>query len=215
MDFYRKKAGDKVTLIMNAKPYKEVQEIERNKLRRELGLEGKLSFILIGSLEDKKFVHELIEASKVLTGVKIIIGGYGRYSKLVEEASKGNQNLAYIGYVHPDMVVPYTSAADMVFSVYYPQQPMAVATKFFDAVSAGTPLLVNEGGDKTTDLVKKYNCGLAIPYDLKSFIKITEDLKKNPQKIQEMKKNIIALRKEYTWEVMAQRLLKLYDGLWQ
>jgi glycosyltransferase involved in cell wall biosynthesis len=215
VDFYRKKVGDKVTLIMNARPFKEVQDAERNKIRKELGLEGKLSFILIGSLEDGKFVHELIEASRLLNGVKIIIGGYGEHSKLVEDKARNNPNLVYLGYVHPKMIVPYTSAADIVFSVYYPQQPMAVATKFFDAVSAGTPLLVNENGDKTTELVKKYNCGMAIPYDLKAFLKAAEDLKKNRQKMQEMKNNIIALRKEYTWEAMAQRLVKLYGRLLQ
>ena len=211
--FYMKRVGNRITVIMNAQDPVPVSEEEIRKIRTKLGIEGYLSLIYIGALEEKRFVKEFANFADTVEGVKIIIGGYGNCESYIEDVSKRKRNLLYLGYVPPDMAISYMMAADILVAMYKEVQLGRVVTKFFDGVSAGKPLIVADNGELTAELVKRYKMGVIVKYDINSFMEAVEKLKKNPEKIREMGDNAAKLRKIYSWKTMETRLIRTYRKL--
>ncbi len=212
--FYSKRVGEhKITVVMNAKDPVDPDKIKIDEIRKKLGVENAVSLIYLGALEEGRFVKELADFADTIDGIKVIIGGYGNCEDYVKKAAERKNNLIYLGFVHPDMVIPYTAAADFVVAMYREVQSDRIVTKFFDAVSAGKPMIVNDNGELTAKLVKKYGMGVVITYDMESFSRTVEYLKKNPEKIAEMGKNATHLRKTYSWKAMEKKLIKAYKAI--
>ncbi len=211
--FYGKKVGDRITIIMNTRDPVPVSEGEIRKIRTKLGIEGYLSLIYIGALEEKRFIKELADFADTVDGVKVIIGGYGNCESYVRDMAERKKNLIYLGYVHPETAVPYMMAADVIVAMYKEVQSGRLATKFFDAVSAGKPLIASDNGELTAKFVKKYYLGVVVKYDMASFRKAVETLKKEPDEIGRMGDNATRLRKIYSWKAMEKRLIEMYTAL--
>ena len=211
--FYGKRVGNRITVIMNAKDPVNVSKEEIGNIRTKLGIEGYLALIYIGALEEKRFIKELADFADTAEGVKVIIGGWGNCESYVKDMAKRKKNLIYLGYVHPDMAVPYMMAADIIVAMYKEVQSGRLVTKFFDAVSAGKPLIAADNGELTAKFVKRYNMGVVVKYDMNSFRKAVESLKKEPNKIENMGNNAAKLRKIYSWKAMEKRLIEMYVSL--
>ncbi len=202
--------AERIAVVMNAKPV--LTETEKViGIRRKLGLEGSISLIYIGALEAPRFVRELADFAGKVQGVKVIMGGYGSQREYVEKMAGKKKDLIYLGFVHPDDVIPYSAAADMIVAMYREVQTDRIATKFFDAVAAGRGLIASDNGELTGKLIKKYGGGLACPYSVDAFEKCVRGLKK--QDVERMGHNMEKLRGEYSWEAMEKRLLSLYSNI--
>ncbi len=209
--FYSKRISkDRISVIMNAKPVLKDAEKAR-RLRKELGLEDSLSLIYIGALEPKRFVRQLADLAGTLPGVKVVIGGYGSQKDYIEKQSKRKKDLIFLDFVHPDDVIPYSAAADMIVAMYEEVQTDRIVTKFFDAVAAGRGMVVADNGELTAELVKRYGGGVTCEYSLESFRNAISSLDK--ERVAEMGRNMEKLRAQYSWDAMEKRLLKLYSGL--
>ncbi len=209
--FYSKRLPkERIVIIMNAKPaLKDAKKAAE--MRKRLGLEGKISLIYIGALEPKRFVRELADFAGKLPDVKVIIGGYGSQREYIAKKAEKNESLIYLGLVHPDDVIPYSAAADMIVAMYKEVQTDRIATKFFDAVSAGRGLLVADNGELTADLVRKYKGGIICEYSPESFEKAVRSLDR--EKIDSMGRNMAKLRERYSWDAMEKRLISLYESI--
>ena len=208
--FYSERVGkDRVVVIMNAKPA--LKDINRAmEIRRKLGIGDDIALIYIGALESERFVKELTDIAGKIENVRIIIGGYGSLKGYVEEKSENN-GLIYLGFVHPEEVIDYSAAADMIVGMYKEVQTDRIATKFFDAVAAGRGLIVADNGEKTAELVRRYGGGVVCDYSKEAFIKAVRNLDK--EKIEKMGNNMKKLRSKYSWEAMEKRLIALYDSI--
>jgi glycosyltransferase involved in cell wall biosynthesis len=77
-----------------------------------------------------------------------------------------------------------------------------------------TPIIVN-GETTMADIVREENCGIIVPYsDELALKKAILELKNNLEMCKKMGENGRgAFRREYNWEIMEERLLKLYANL--
>jgi glycosyltransferase involved in cell wall biosynthesis len=208
---YSPKVGkDNIYVVMNAKP--SFDDIDRAmNIREKWSIGDEIALIYIGALEPPRFVRELTDVADEMEGIKVIIGGYGSLQGYVNHMSKKKKNLIYLGLVHPEDVVPFSAAADLIVGMYREVQTDRIATKFFDAVASGRGMIVADNGEKTAQLVKKYGGGVVCDYSKEAFKKAIYMLDK--KKIAEMGNNMKKLRPQYSWEAMEKRLISLYESL--
>ncbi len=208
--FYSKRFPvDRIDVVMNAKPALK-DEKKAKDLRKEMGIGDEIALIYIGALERERFVREMADMAGSLEGVRFIIGGYGAEEDYIRKRV-GKKGLRYLGFVHPEEVVLYSAAADLIVSMYREVQTDRIATKFFDAVAAGRGMIVADNGELTAKLVKKYGGGVVCDYSKESFSKAIKSLKR--EDVERMGKAMRSLRSEYSWEAMEKRLLNAYESL--
>jgi glycosyltransferase involved in cell wall biosynthesis len=87
-------------------------------------------------------------------------------------------------------------------------------TKFFDSLAMGVPVIVSDmGGLK--EIVEHYNCGIVV--DESNPEEVAEAIKKmseDPALRHKMALNgLTAIKENYNWERMRERLLKIYSTL--
>ena len=91
-------------------------------------------------------------------------GDLRRVKNLAERAGVLNRNLYFLPPVAKAEVPQLLAAADACVSLFVPLSAMEAnsANKFFDALAAGRPIVINYGGWQA-DLVTKHGIGLALP----------------------------------------------------
>lgn len=163
-------------------------------------------------------LDKVIAAIKNINNVELIIAGYGDQ---VEEIKKWTKNMPdkvkFIGKISYAEVISRNMKADLLFTLYDPIIPInkyASPNKLFEAMMCGKPILVSEG-TATARIVKEENCGLVVDCNNTDEIKnkiIT--LKKNPELCKRLGDNgKKAYEQKYSWALMEQRLLSLYQQI--
>ncbi len=206
----------RISLVLNCKKSGESSEMEIAALKRSIGAEGKFLILYLGALEDGRFIRELLETCEQFDDdLFLAIGGFGALYDYVENAAANCSTGAvkFLGFVHPNEVIAYTSCADVIFGMYDPKglnQILTMPVKVLDALNAGVPIIVTRELS-VCKLVRDNDFGLCVPYDIAAFFRAVKLLKNNPDLCKRMGENALRLGKEsYNWEVMAKRLKDLY-----
>jgi glycosyltransferase involved in cell wall biosynthesis len=163
-------------------------------------------------------IQAIIEAIRTIEGVKVIFAGEG---DLVEELktkeleTKGK--VQYIGWIPYDKVLKMSYKSDLLFSLREPSplaQKYICGSKFLEATMCGKPILVNKG-TSTAYKVHKENCGLVVDANnIEEIENAIIKLKENPGLCQRLGVNgRKAYERRYSWEIMKQRLLSLYQEI--
>jgi len=76
--------------------------------------------------------------------------------------------------------------------------------------SIGLPVIITKVPQIAYE-VDKEKCGIAIRYDAKEFIDATLSLLRNENKLKECRKNVLKLRKKYSWDNIFDRALCYTD----
>ena len=119
-----------------------------------------LSYLVKMALEMKKFNQD----------VRFLLAGDGyevdQLSHLAEKYGILNQTLFFINYLPKDQMPGLLSAATVTtsFFVDFPEMQNNSANKFFDALAAGKPIMINYGGWQA-DLLRETKAGLVVPAD--------------------------------------------------
>ena len=159
----------------------------------------------------------MIKAIEKLDDVKLIIAGFGRHEEILIPIFKRSKNVEYMGEVPYEKVLEMTMKSDLLFALYdtkIENNKYATPNKLFEAMMCEKPILVN-GGTTMSEIVKKWNCGLVVPYgDVEEIRESVLKIKNDPSLKTELGKNgRKAYEKRYNWKIMEKRLLELYEGL--
>lgn len=170
-----------------------------------------------GVLSQDRDFKSLIDASADFDDVMIEIAGYGFYEEEMEELSKKNARITYLGPITYDTVIEKTLQANLLFALYDPGVPnnrYASPNKLFEAMMCGKPILVSDG-TAMAELVRKENCGLVVPYgDVFAIKHAILALKNDPALCKRLGENgRRAYETKYSWDIMEERLLEVYRGL--
>jgi glycosyltransferase involved in cell wall biosynthesis len=163
-------------------------------------------------------LDKMFTAIKDIEGVKIIIAGFGDMVAEIEEWSRQMPDkIQFIGEISHAEVLKRSVEADLLFML---RSPLLIANKYIcgskvlEAMMCGTPILVNKG-TSTANKVREENCGLVV--DANNIEEIKEaiiKLRDNPELCKELGANARkAYEERYSWEIMEQRLLALYQEL--
>lgn len=193
--------------------------IEKGHYKKFYGLtNGKFKIFFGGGVQEDKGIVNMISAVKDLQDVELIIRGYcgskdfeNRLYIMCQNLSNIHLHLKRVPY---DDILDNTMKADLLFTLYdtnIPNNIYASPNKLFESMMYQKPIIVNEG-TTMENVVKKYQCGLIVPYNnieeiKKAILKIKCDhylrkkLGENGRK---------AYETVYSWRIMKNRLFELY-----
>jgi len=199
----------KIVVIMNTP-----LDIEKKKLEKK---NIKFQIFYAGLIARERGLENMIKAIEDSDDIELIIAGFGRDEEILIPLFKRSKNVEYIGRLPYEKVLEMTMKSDLLFALYDTEienNKYASPNKLFEAMMCGKPIIVNK--DTTmSKIVKKWNCGLVVPYN--NIEKIKESIlkiKNDPNlKIELGKNGRRAYGEEYNWKIMEKRLLDLYEGL--
>lgn len=206
----------RVTFIPNTKKSSEynynLREIRH--LKRNLSLEEKFVFLYIGTLSKDRNIKLLIKIFKEIKNNSIfVICGRGILEKEVDQLSKGEKNVRFLGLISLDKVSLYTKMADVIVAIYSAKKinnRMGLPNKLFEAIAAGKPIIASNEGP-TGEIIKDTGCGIAVNPDDEFEIKnAIEKIAKNRKFYNEIKQNSKVAQKRYDWEDTSEKLIEFY-----
>jgi glycosyltransferase involved in cell wall biosynthesis len=167
----------------------------------------------------RKFnLDKIVAAIRDIDDIKLVISGHGdQIDEIREWARSMPDKVEFLGFISQEEVWQHSCTADLLLVARTPVvagHRYNCGSTFLRAMMCGRPFLANKG-TATAEKVIRENCGLVVNADDISGIKqAIIKLKKNPQLRQELGANARkAYEQRYRWEIMAQRLIKLYRDI--
>lgn len=163
-------------------------------------------------------LEKVFSAIEDVNNVQIIVAGYGDMVETINEwALKIPGKIKYIGPICHEEVLQRSAQADLLFVLRDPIVPVnkyICGSKLLEAMMCGKPLLVNQR-TSTANIVQKERCGIVV--DAKNIEEIRDAiirLQRNPDLCRKFGSNAHrAYQERYSWSIMENRLLSLYDNI--
>lgn len=202
-------------VVLNTPRYRDLTST--NHFREKLSISNQQVILLYqGALTNGRGIDILLEAFKGRTNndLVIVFMGYGGLENKIKQAALENKNIYFFPAVHPDVVLEYTSSADLgvsfienvCLSYYY-----CMPNKLFEYAMAGLPILVSNMKDMS-ELVIKNNMG-EVAYDY-SVQGINDSLERFLQgDLSLMKQNAYRTAKDNSWEIQEVKMLSAYSQI--
>jgi len=199
-----------ISIIMNCKP---LQGLEYQPPDNE-----KFTLLYIGSLHKGRAVPMLVQAAKELPGVRCLIGGVGQpgYVQALKEECSRISNVAFLGRVPFDEVIPMTKKVDCVFLMVNPEDlnnRMGLGNKQFEAMVCGRPIICTRG-TYSGEVTEQEEVGLAVEYNEQALKEAIIKLRDNPGLRERLGRNALkAAIAKYNWQKQEAKLIELYKSL--
>jgi len=211
----------KISLIPNSCDLETFNpSVEGGDWRRRLRIDGRHTlFLYFGAMGAANGLQELIVAARSLheSGDRSCIFaliGDGRERHQLEAAAKGLANMRFLGPFPKREMPTLVAAADVCLTLFrdIPILHTCSPNKFFDAISAGKPVLTNMRG-WIADLVIKHECGAVVnPGDSQALARAALQLAKSRHELIEMGRRARILAElEFSREKTAFELLKVLE----
>jgi len=208
-------------LIPNFSDLEQFQPLPKSDLLLEkYDLKKTFTIAYTGALGKVNAVAELIDLAELAFLQKknwqFLIMGEGSHREYLEQITqeKGLDNVIFIPFGNKASVNEVFSLADLAWIsfAHYPVLKTNSPNKFFDAIAAGKPVIINHKG-WVYDLMKANHLGIScLPSKLyKTFVQL-EELAENPGQIQDMARNSRRLAESYfSKEIAVARLIHVLD----
>ncbi|MBT9139276.1 MAG: Alpha-maltose-1-phosphate synthase [Syntrophomonadaceae bacterium] len=173
-----------------------------------------------GGVAKERGIIDMCLAVKDLHDVQLPIMGpcSPSFEAELQEVCKniGNVRL-HLKWIPHEEIIAQTINADLLFALYDPAVPnnrYASPNKLFEAMMCGKNIVVSDNSSMT-DIVRRENCGVIVPYgDVEAIRKAIVKLKSDPDLRQKLGANgRRAYEERYSWGIMEQRLLALYQQI--
>jgi len=169
-----------------------------------------------GIIEKTRGISYVITAIENTKDVVLILAGPEVDKEIL--VGRLNEKVKYVGWIPTyEELIAKTKNADILFRFddpNYPRSKYATATKLFEAMMCGKPIIVSDNSTMA-DIVRQNNCGLVVPYGDVELIKhAILTLKNNPELRKQLGANgRSAYEEKYSWEKMEERLISAYEVL--
>lgn len=212
-DWYAKEYDIRRPIVVKNAP-RLVDSEKTNHFRENLGIKDESIIVLYqGGLSKGRGVDLLLECFKQRDDDKVVIVfmGYGEIVEDIKIASKERNNIFFHPAVDPDIVLEYTSSADIgisfientCLSYYY-----CLPNKLFEYAMAGLPVIVSNMKEMK-ELVEKYDMGIVVKDDKIDSMNNAID-KILQSDIKQMKQNARRCAEENSWEVQEIKMINEY-----
>jgi glycosyltransferase involved in cell wall biosynthesis len=166
-----------------------------------------------GHIRRHRGLETLTAAVSDLKNVELIITGRIEDKEILTQI-QGVSNVKYLGFLEDHNVVTRELSSDVMIALYDPRvlgNSIMLPNKLFEAMMCGLPIITN----LAHQIINETGCGIIVEYDnIKQIKGAIITLRDNP----ELRKRLGANGREaflekYNWNVMEQRLYKVYEDL--
>ncbi|MEE9237230.1 MAG: glycosyltransferase [Thermoplasmata archaeon] len=210
VEYFEKFASAHVVLTMNARHVPTTRYVPpRN---------DSFTAIYVGTLNDSRFVRELVDSFRGLEGVKLVLAGMGKpaYVQALEEKCEKVANVEFIGRVSQEEVLPLTLKADCVICLTVPSDKdnsIAMANKQFDAMACGRSIVVSRD-TYLAYFTEKHGVGTVVEHSIQGVKKGVRNLRDNPELCESLGRRALELAlQEFNWERQEEVLVRAYEKL--
>ena len=216
---YRNSGIENIVLIGNYP----VNSIILEELPEEKFLREDLFIGRVGTIYQGTGIEEIIEAFQRLflrhRNIKLyfagrILNGYTEeFNRLIDPI---RDKVIVAGAYHFDDIQRHYEKIDISIMPYRKNAWFKNITpsKLFDSLANGVPVITTDIGG-VGDMLKKYNCGIIVEDgDITGIERAIESLLVDVKLRKKMAQNgLDAIKKEHNWNLMEERLIKVYDEL--
>jgi spore coat protein SA len=199
----------------------------RNNLKSKLGIKKDKIVLYVSRLSPKKGSDIVLKAMKTVmesrSDVALVIVGskwYGdnktdQYTQSLNALAKTLKGpIIFTGFIPPSEIASYFNLGDVFICASQWEEPLARV--HYEAMAAGLPIITTNRGGNAEVVNKEYGNGIAIDdySNPNVFAEKINYLINNPKESLEIGKigrNLAV--KQYSWERVANDLLKLFDGI--
>jgi len=198
-------------------PFDAVTEADMAAARARLGLSpDDLVVAYIGGFSRNRQLLPLIEATRELPDVKVLLWGDGHQRAAVDAAVAHLRNARYLGWLPSSQVPLHTRLADMIYYCLVPDYPGAVynaPNTLSNAMAAGRPIIANDVGDLGR-MVRQTGCGLLVPTVTPTAIREAITALRDPTTRQRLgEAGRAAAETHYNWAAAERQLQQVYAQL--
>lgn len=215
-DWYAKEYDIQRPIVVKNAP-KLIESKKTNHFRKNLSIKDESIIVLYqGGLSKGRGVDLLLESFKKRDDDKVVIVfmGYGQLEEDIKITSKEKNNVFFHPAVAPEVVLEYTSSADIgisfientCLSYYY-----CLPNKLFEYSMAGLPVIVSNMKEMR-ELVEKYDMGIVVEDDKVNSMNNAID-KILQSDIKQMKQNARRCAEENSWEVQEIKMINEYKTI--
>jgi glycosyltransferase involved in cell wall biosynthesis len=196
----------KLTVVTNT------PSISEASFRVRRGLE--LRVFYYGWLGKERGVDSLLKAAQILPNVTLTLAGRGELENRIKRLERDFPNLKYLGWLDARQIDAEARNSDLLPTLYEPRNKnaqLAIPGKLMTAMSLAMPCLVPAGSFQET-VVSRFNCGLVV--NVTNASEVLEAIRRlgNDADLYNKlgKAGYDAFRDNFSWEVMASRLVGAY-----
>ncbi len=212
-DWYEKEYDIQRPVVVKNAP-RLIGSKKTNHFRENLSIkEDSIIVLYQGGLSKGRGVDLLLESFKQRDDDKVVIVfmGYGEIEEDIKIASKERNNIFFHPAVAPEIVLEYTSSADIgisfientCLSYYY-----CLPNKLFEYAMAGLPVIVSNMKEMR-ELVEKYDMGIIVEDDkIESMNNAIDKILQSD--IKQMKQNARRCAEENSWEKQEVKMINEY-----
>jgi glycosyltransferase involved in cell wall biosynthesis len=194
-------------------------EIDASVMRKELGIGGEPLVMTAGRLIKGKSPDLLVSAFarvlKVVPDAKLVIAGSGREEDNLCRQIKGlniTDSVFMVGKVPREQVARLMAAAD-VFVLSSKLESFGLS--LLEASAAGTPVVCSNAGGVLEVFQNGFNALLYPPGDDDAMAEAIISLIQDSELAEKISANAAETAKRFTWEMTAQRTLRVYEEVLQ
>lgn len=190
------------------------------KISKKKGHNEVFTLFFAGYLHSGKYLNldKIFDAIDHLNDVRVIIAGYGDLVTYIMDVEKQMpEKVKYIGEIPHEEVLQRSADADLLFMLRDPVLPVnkyICGSKILESMMCGTAIIVNDGSS-TANMVQRTNCGFIVDaHNAEEIASVINELKNNPDMCIQMGLNgRKAYDMIYSWDLMSNRLLRLYEKI--
>jgi len=204
---------EKPTIIYNT-PFK-VHVEKHNIFREKFNIPKEHTiFLYQGGLQPRRGILEFFDLIQDKKDVSYVVMGFGALKETIIKMSKEHQHIYYHEAVSPDVLLEYTSSADIGICIeenLCKSWNLGLPNKMFEYYMVGLPILVS-GLFELKRFVVEHDTGYAINdvFSKDEFDSIFPEIIKT---YKDKSEQIERVKEVYNWQNQEKKLLKLYEKL--
>ena len=169
--------------------------------------------VYTGGIRKDRALESVAEAIRELKSINFVIAG-PIIDKEVLHKMQQLQSVTYQGLLPPIKALSLEASSDILVAFYSPQilwNNLTLPNKLFEAMMCGVPIITNIAHE----IVNETGCGIIVEYDnvgqlKETIIKLRDDPNLRKRLGENGRK---AFLEKYNWDIMEQRLYKIYGYL--
>ena len=175
--------------------------------------DDKFKLVYTGGIRSDRALENVADAIKGLSGIHFVIAGPIMNKDILHNMQQ-LQNVKYQGLLPPFKALSLEASSDVLIALYNPNilwNNITLPNKLFEAMMCGIPIITNIAHE----IVYETGCGIIVEYDNVKQIKDTIlRLRDDPNLRKRLGDNgRKAFLEKYNWDIMGQKLYKIYEHL--